>query len=229
MQEKMNKLHNLRWYQDPNTGLWVYGLPPIMGAMDTATFDQDSYQGFNDDGDHNTATQIANVNTNWTQLVDSTFHMRFLLQNETSFAEANLRVDLQRQLNPVSSWVNVTGISTVAIATLGSLTDDADTALRIGGGTLVTPNDGADETTGQAGGADLDFPALSGREVELVYSIQIIGADVSDADTIEFRITNKGTMFNTTTNTPSITISKPASGIGIPIAMHHYQQLRGEN
>ncbi len=208
----MRRLLNLRWYQDPNTGLWVYGLPPIMGAMDTATFDQDSYQGFNDDGDHDTATQIADANTNWTQLVDSTFHMRFLLQNETAFAETNLRCDLQRQLNPVSSWVSVTGASTVAIATLGSLTDNADTALRIGGATNVTPNAGADETAGQTGGASLDFPALSGREVELVYSIQIIGADVVDADTIEFRVTNKGTIFNTYTRTPVITISKPSVG-----------------
>ena len=81
-----------------------------------------------------------------------------------------------------------------------NLADGTDTTQQIGSGTFISNNDGMDESNGQAGGTVLDFAGSD--EVELEYSLKLVGTDVAHNDTLQLRI--KG--LDTYTNTQSLTV-----------------------
>ena len=67
-------------------------------------------------------------------------------------------------------------------------------------GTFISNNDGVDETNGQAGGTVLDFAGSD--EVELEFSLRMVGEDLLHNDSIQVRV--KG--LDTYSNTPTITV-----------------------
>lgn len=174
------------------------------------SLDQDSFRGRDDDGSESVATWKAAANTNWTQEVDENFRVRFLIQETAGGSENNVQPQLQYNLN-AAGWTSVTGASSVVKASLSdNFADDDNTTQQIGAGTFITPNSGMDEDNGLAGeNMDIDF--AGNDEVEVEYCCQIVGADVNDADTVELRVVrNNLTVLEIYTNTPSITVSKPA-------------------
>jgi hypothetical protein len=50
-------------------------------------YDQDSFRARNDNGDESTAIWMAAANTNWTQMVDKNFRLRFLVQETSGISE----------------------------------------------------------------------------------------------------------------------------------------------
>lgn len=179
--------------------------------------DQDSYRWRNDDGTEVTATYNKIVNT----LIvvgdeggtDFAFgvpiRLRGLLQETGGdMGVNNVIVQLQVQLNS-DGFNNVTASSAVARAIASQLVDTSDTTSGshdLGSGSFVTPNALQEEGDGASGGGNLDIAA--GFEWEPENSIEIIGADVGDGDTVTFLWLTAGVAPDTTSATPTITIDK---------------------
>lgn len=179
--------------------------PPAWAGAPTASIDQDSFRGRNDDGSETTATWKANANVNWTQTVDQNFRVRFLLQETGGGTKNNFTAQLSYNLN-AAGWVNVTGTSSVVRATASpNVAGGADCTQQIGAGTFISNNDGFDEVDGASGGANLDFTANTEAEVE--FSVQIRSADVVNNDSVQLRIAGADTW----TNTPTITVNEPTA------------------
>lgn len=190
--------------------------------MDNPAFDQDSFRGRNDDGSESAATWKAAVNINWTQTVDENFRVRFLIQETAGHAGSNQEMQLQYNLN-AAGWNNVNAASSVVRSFAGQLVEDGDTTQQIGAGTFLTPNGGQDEVDGITAVNAMDFAGSD--EVEAEFCVQIIGADVSDADTVELRCLRDGIVLDAYTNTPSITVDKPAPSSK---PYYYYNYRRGQ-
>src|SRR5690349_6424123 len=170
------------------------------------TIGQAGFRLRNDDGSESTATWKASQNVNVSQQVDTTFRVRFLMQNSGTTALNNLTAQLEYTLNGGAS-TNVTGASSVVRATASpNVADQANLTQQLTGGTGTFIGLTAfDEADGACGGNSLDIPASGNFEVE--YSIQIRGADVANGDTIGLRVTNNGTDFTGTySQVPAITV-----------------------
>jgi hypothetical protein len=144
---------------------------------------------------------MAAANTNWTQMVDKNFRLRFLVQETSGISEWDKSFQLEYNLNG-GGWNDVTGASSVVKAgATANVTDGADTTQQLGSGTYPPTNDGFDEADGLVGGTSLDFSGND--EVEVEFSLQIVGTDVSNGDTIQLRV--KG--LDTYTTTPTMTVT----------------------
>lgn len=201
----------LRLVKEADVLLDTYTNTPTL-TVPAARYTQTSYRGRNDDGSESTATWKGLVNTDWDQAPDENFRIRFLIEETTDLIDSNVEFQLQYNKN-TEGWNNVTGASSVAQASASTnLTDAGNTTEQLSGpGTFITPNDGIDEANGIAGGADLDFSSTINQEVELEYCLQLVGADLVDFDTVQFRLvvaTGTGTV-DTYTNIPSVTTLFP--------------------
>ncbi|MDJ0950954.1 MAG: hypothetical protein QNJ94_18740 [Alphaproteobacteria bacterium] len=89
--------------------------------------------------------------------------------------------------------------------------DDCDESL-LGAGTLITNNNGAEESTGvMTMGANFS----GSSEIECELSFELVSADLANNDTIDIRLEeNDGTDFDTYTETPRITITKSGDVTG---------------
>lgn len=152
---------------------------------------------FSDDGTETGAVLLGTVNVSPSKgdlVNDTVYHLRFGIEEAAGGGLMNFSPQLQYNKNS-SGWVNVDGSSSSIQSTAGGLVDGEDTVARSGVSqgeyTEDATNEGADEVDGIAGGATAD---LSNTGAEFVWSFQIIGANVSDGDTIEIRpiITNGG-------------------------------------
>jgi len=175
----------------------------IVGSQTSSTpvaeYDQDSFRARNDNGDETDSTWTAVADTNWTQMVDKNLRLRFLVQETAGVADSGKTFQLEYNRNG-GGWNDVTGSSSVVKASAtANVTDTADTTQQLGSGTYVSTNGGFDEADGQVG--SMDFAGSD--EVEAEFSLQIVGADVSNGDTIQLRV--KG--LNTYTSTPTITVT----------------------
>jgi hypothetical protein len=172
---------------------WAEASPGIVA------YDQDSFRARTDNGSETTSTWTAAADTNWTQMVDKNFRLRLLVQETAGVADTGKTFQLEYNRNG-GGWNDVTDSSSVIkAAATANVADGADTTQQLGSGTYVSTNAGFDEANGQVG--SMDFAGSD--EVELEFSLQIVGADVANGDTIELRI--KG--LDTYTNTPTITVT----------------------
>ena len=188
-------------------GYWYDG--PMALAHNDPAYDQDSFAFYND-GTESGSTIIGSVNTNPALELDTTYLVRFLVQETAGGTGNNTSIQFEYNLNG-AGWNNVTGTSSVIRATdSANLTDGGNTTQRIGAGTYLTTNGGIDDVDGLAGGANLDF--AGNDEAEMLYAFQIRSADVSAGDTIQLRCTeNSGTLVTTYTNTPTVTAVAPTN------------------
>jgi hypothetical protein len=146
-------------------------------------YDQDSFRTRNDNGDETTSTWTAAADTDWNQMVDKNFRVRFLVQETAGVADSGKTFQLEYNRNG-GGWNDVTGSSSVVkAAATANVTDAVDTTQQLGSGTYVSTNGGFDESNGQVG--SMDFAGSD--EVELELSLQIVSADVSNGDTIQLR------------------------------------------
>lgn len=169
-------------------------------AHNTPTMDQDSFAFYND-GTESGSTIIGSVNANPSLPTDTTYLIRFLIQETNGGTDTNNSFQLQYNLGG-AGWNNVTSTSSVvrAIAS-GNLTDGGATTQRIGAGTFISTNacvDSGDGNTGTVSFAGND-------EVEVLYSFQIRSADVTPGAQIQLQITNGNGSTQVYTNTPTIT------------------------
>lgn len=175
----------------------------------TASFTQNAFRGRNDDGNETTATWKANQGIDWTQAVDTNFRVRFQIQEGAACAGANKVWRLQYNLAG-AGWVDCSASSLVVrasdspnLADATNLTDQ----LTGGTGTFVGAT-GFDDVDCNAGGASMDVAASGHAEAE--FCVQIRSADVTDAQTLQLRVTDAGTALASYTSTPTITVSEVA-------------------
>src|SRR5690349_20629389 len=99
------------------------------------TIGQAGFRGRNDDGNETTATWKASQNVNWTQLVDTTFRVRFLMQNSGTTALNNLVAQLEYTYNGGASTNVNASSSVVRSAASPNLADAANLTQQLTGGT----------------------------------------------------------------------------------------------
>lgn len=183
----------------------------------TSVLNQSAFRGRNDDGNETTATWIAAENTNWTQAVDTTFRVRFEIEETaagnskvTRSEEAGARV-LHYNLN-AAGWNEVppdgsgTVVAFVASANFTGpvqCTDQMTTSAKA----FLANADMALVELGGLGSGGSATP--TSQSVQAEYTLQIVGTGVANGDTLQLRM-NDGinVSLDTYTNTPSITVSK---------------------
>lgn len=105
---------------------------------------------------------------------------------------------LQFDKNASGSWTSVTsGSSSVRGYASANLTDGGATTARISGAAGEIAEDGLVD----------DFQVLASTSPELLYSLELVAADLASGDALTFRVLYKGATF-TYTVTPSLTVRK---------------------
>lgn len=178
---------------------------PLALAHTNPSLDQDSFAFYND-GTEAGSTIIGSVNTNPTLDVDTTYLVRFLVQEAAGGTTTNTSVTLQYNHNS-GGWNNVTTTSSVVKAVDSvNLTDGNNTTQRIGSGTFQSTNAGVIE---DGTGGSVSF--AGNDETEFLFPFQIVSGDVANNDTIQLQLVT----LNTYTRTPSITVNEPLSDITV--------------
>lgn len=184
-------------------GYWYNG--PMALAHNTPSLDQDSFAFYND-GTESGSTIIGTANTAQTLDSDTTYLVRFLIQEVNGASSNNFASQLEYDVNNSGTFNNVTSTSNnVRAVVSGSLgTDGSNTTQRLGAGTFITANAGVDNGDGAAGNT-----SFSGSdEAEVVFAIQFRNADLTDQDTVQLRIA--GVNSYTRTASATINVSAPA-------------------
>jgi hypothetical protein len=114
-----------------------------------AAYDQDSFRARNDNGSETASTWSAAADTDWTQMVDKNFRLRFQVQENAGVADTGKTFQLEYNRNG-GGWNDVTGSSFVIKASAtANVSDGVDTTQQLGSGTYIGTNAGFDETDGQ--------------------------------------------------------------------------------
>jgi hypothetical protein len=180
-----------------------------------AAYDQDEFQGRDDDVALNSATFNGGGgnNGNWTQLVNVNFRIRYVIQETAGGAQGNQNFTLFFD-HEGAGYVEWTTATPIQPAPTTQYAQGDTTTQVLGAGTYVAGNSegGVDdnEDTG-----NIDYAANEEAEVEFCCTID--SAQVNDGDTIAVRVyESDGTALGSYTQTPTITVDKPA-GITLPI------------
>ena len=202
-------------------GFWDYG--PFLEA--TAASKDAADWAFHNDGTESGATFIDSSNLSPAKGTIANDTIFFFRQGAEETAGGGwMNVNLQLQYNHEGAgYVDVTATSNViqSVAT-ANIADNANTTQRITSYTFESTNGAFDEVDGDAGNGSQDF---TNNGTEFLYSIQIIGADVSDDDEVELRITIGGTPLDFYPGSAHITVEKagadtsgdiPSGGFGGP-------------
>lgn len=171
------------------------------------TYNQASFRARDDIGGESATIWKAAINTDWEQLTDLIFRVRFLIQEEADVEDTD--VELQLQYNHNSGGWNDVNSSSSVVRSVGSsnLTDGQDTTQQLGSGTFVTPNSGVDELNGITGGTSLDFSTTANQEVEVEYALYINSLVVDEGDTVQLRLVKEpDIVLDTYTNIPTMTV-----------------------
>lgn len=185
----------------------------------TVPFVQDSFHFRDDDGNETTATFKGSLNSNQTLLVDTNFRLR-LQVSENDAGAVSFSGQLQYNLNS-AGWNDVNASSSVVRSTASpNVADGATTTEQLAGAGTFTAGT-FDEVDGLVPSKELD-----GNETEHEYCFQIRAADVSNNDTIDFRLVDgvAGTIFETYTQTPTATVSE----VGARLLLMHPPRFDGE-
>ena len=183
--------------------------------MTLAVTTQQSFAKVDDDGTANAGT-LGTTNANWTQLVDQPIRIRFLIN--TIDKDETDGYHLSQNYNG-GGYVPVTTVSTEVKA--------------VASGHSTPPTDG-DATTERLSGPDTfvagqwvddavvdSMVIANGQETELEFCIELVGADLVDANTILFEVRfDDDTSLDGYTNRPTVTVDKPAAGFTTPIPDH---------
>lgn len=143
--------------------------------------------------------------------LDTTFLLRFNEQETGGTAAGNTDSQFQYRLNG-GTWTDITAASSVVRAvTTTVFANGADLTKRLSGtGTFEASGDGGTHD-GLSGGPQNDIAASGCSETEC--AMQILSADVSPGDVIEFRLTSPD--WTITNNVvPTITLELEVSGAG---------------
>lgn len=142
--------------------------------------------------------------------VDTTFLLRFTSQCDGT-ALSNVDCEFQVRKNG-GAYQNITTSSTIVKAVAATpLTNGGNCTKRLSG-TGTFESSGAGQTTdGTSGGTANDIVANGNSETEC--GLQIVGTDVVSGDVLDFRLTRDGgTLYDTYSVVPSLTVAEPVSG-----------------
>jgi hypothetical protein len=210
-----------------------------MGMPEEPAYDQDAFRGRvavpNPTG-INAAFNGSDpaTNANFTMDVDTTFRIRFVIQQTVAIAinTNNQATEFALQFNLAGGgWVNVAaqGVTTQAVAYAdGDFADGDNTTQLIGSGTFIA-GDGVEVTPSDT----ITFTDEALTETELEFALTIVSSRVSDAQTLQLRVIHSdsdesppATVLDSYTNTPTITVSEVGGGTVVPQIMNSYRQRR---
>lgn len=165
---------------------------------------------FYDDGTETGSTALAAENTAPTISVvsgNATCQLRYGVQESGSGSASGGTTDdyqLQYAKNG-GAFANVAGASSnVRAFPSASLTDAAATTQRLSAGTGSFIAGEIDE----ADGIVTDWQLTADNFSELLFSIELVSADLAHGDTLTFRVLRNGAVFNTYSVTPTINVNK---------------------
>jgi hypothetical protein len=161
------------------------------------------------------------LNTNWTQTVDELIRWRGVIQQTVAgaTAHADLITNFVLQYNNGGAgWNNVGAVGAdvedVQFIAATGFADGDNTTQVIGSGSFVTGDSMENDTPSD----DVSFTDSATSETELEVAVEVVGANVTDADTIEFRWlysaadeSPPATAVTQGANVPTITVDKPAT------------------
>jgi hypothetical protein len=155
----------------------------------------------NEDTHLSGATAVATANTTWTGA------LRILIQTN---AVGGLSTDdwkLYYSKN-AGAYTAVTGSSSNVKAYNGTLTDGEATTNRSTNGLTDGSGSFVAGKVDEADGEIVDVQITANNFTELLWSIQLVSADLASGDTLDFRVYRNGAAIQTYTITPRITVSK---------------------
>lgn len=190
----------------------------------TANVINDAFRGYEDDtaGAITAQTAIAAVDTNWTQAVDTKFHVAMLF-TETAGGSQNVAPQLEYNHNS-GGWNAISGTSPIQTTTPTNCTTTDATSYGTTALTTGATIGGTEYSTDGLGGNQ----SVSSSSAEFTTCVTIDSAQVADTDTIQLRITDSGTPLNADTTIPTITVSEAAGSSIAPLAVHHLNQMRSQ-
>jgi hypothetical protein len=175
--------------------------------MTNAVTTQQSFAEVDDDGGANAGT-LGITNDDWTQLVDSVFRIRFMLdttakaETDGYYLYANYNGTGYARVTPTSS-----NVQSVASGFGTPPTDGTATSQRLGSGTFTA---GEWDDNGAIG--SMTIPV--NNETEHEFCLSIVSGDVADGLDILFEVRfDSGGSLDGYTNTPTVTIDKPSGEI----------------
>ena len=180
--------------------------------MTSAYVTQDAFRGRNDDGSESAASWIDLLNYDWTQPVDTTFRLRFNI-TESNGKNITGENTIYASYNGGTYFEVGTATSYVKLVPSSYVADDALTTQQLTSNSFVA---GRFDSNGV-----ISNVVVNGESTEMEYCLQIVGADVSDNDTISFRVYNSDTALNAYTSTPTVTASVPAA-YNLPVVSGAY-------
>ena len=210
-----------RYVKIKEDGYWYSG--PTSLASTPPNWTLTNWSFFQDGTESGASQSPFSTNTNPTKgqiEVDTIYLVRFDIEEDSGNESKNTTLQLQYSLNSgTATDVNATS-SVVQMAGTGSgLTDAGDTsAARLGGTyTYDSTNEGQCEIDGLAGGGTAD---LNNTGCEMVFAFKVIGADVSEDDTIELSVVPGAVTDDATPTFPSSwpTITVPAGAATATVA-----------
>lgn len=173
-----------------------------------------AYRFYDDDAGEAASTPLANQDTNVTISVDAgnvPFQLRYRIQNAAAVAGAATDdYALQRSHNG-GAYATINGATTAVLASASGLTNDNATTNRATNG--ITDGTGSFVAGEQSSDGIVDNWSLTASNFsELVWGGTVVAADVSNGQTITFRVAfNGGTPGMTNSVTPTITVQKSVS------------------
>ena len=182
--------------------------------MDVFTPVAQAFRFYDDDAGEATSTPLANQDTNVTINVDAgnvPFQLRYRIQATTAVAGAVTDdYALQRSHNG-GAYATINGTTTAVLAAAAGLTNDGATTNR--GTNGITDGTGSFVAGEQSSDGIVDNWQLTASNfTELVWGGTVVAADVSNGQTITFRVSlNGGTPGMTNSVTPTITVQKSVS------------------
>lgn len=176
-----------------------------MGGMPTTpVLDQESFQGRDDTQSLNSATFSESLNTDFNQDVDTTFRLRFEIQ-ETAGGSNTGAISLSCEKNGTGGYAVVTtSSSNVRITTSSQFANGDNTTQVIGDGSFVTGDGVADPGVASAN------LTLNNQSTEIEFALTIVSGDVSNGDKLAFRCQMTGVDLDSYTQEPAITAVKAA-------------------
>lgn len=175
--------------------------------MITPVVQQKSFRSRTDTVGLNVNTWTNALNTNWTQITDQVFRVRFTIQ-ETAGAAITQAYQLRYSKNGGAYTAITASSSNVKLALSGQFADlDAATQV-LASGTGSYVNGQGIESSSATG----SIAILASGNTEIEFSLSIVGLDVANSDTLDFRVyTSAGVAIDTYTVTPRATASRTIS------------------
>ena len=153
--------------------------------MNTPAFRQLHFRFRDNDGtDETDATWRQSTNDDDTQDLDTTYRVRFSIEETAGFAANNQSFQLEYQVDG-GGYVDVDGASSNVRAVASNLVDGDDTTQQISSPRVFQGGDGQ-STDGSPGGPACDFIGNDTWECEISY--QLRSADLSGGEVVDLRI-----------------------------------------